>query len=188
MLHMIDNLLNHSLRLDQERNNSPLRRVTGNEILEAIAAALRPAVLKSEVDLALEPRANHSVVQIAFDEVIGAVERLLEHTLRLREQRGKLTIRSMQTDGFVTIAIQDSVAARAPVKSVDGFFRLGRPMPEKKKLGFLAKVRQTIDEQGGELFIDEQHAQDTRFELRFPVCSATPDPVHPAARVQPQAI
>jgi len=185
MLHMIENLLNHSTRLQQERNNGPLRRVTGNEILEAIAAEIRPAVLKSEVELVLEPRANISVVQIAFDEVIRAAQRLLEHVLRFREFPGRIAIRAIQTDVVVTIEIRDS-SARGSVKSVNGFFRLGKPLLERNKAGFLDAVRKTIQEQGGELFVDERHDQDTRFELRFPVVSPAPSTVPTVVRVQPQ--
>jgi hypothetical protein len=94
----------------------------------------------------------------------------------------------VQTDGFVTIAIQDSAAARASVRTVNGFFRLGKPLLERNKLGFLDSVRQTIREQGGELFIDEQHEQDTRFELRFPVYSPATGSVQPAAHRPSQAI
>jgi two-component system, NtrC family, sensor histidine kinase KinB len=173
LLDMIDKLLNHSIQLQHERIHCPVRLVTGNEILESVAAAIRDVARKNETDLVLEAHASGSTIRVHVEQVVNAVQRLLEHNLRLQERAGQITFRAEQTQDFVTLSIKDSIRSNGAATNLDGFFHFAHAKPAKQTKGFLEIMAETIRAQGGDLVIlDEHPGHGTLFQLRFPVHSA----------------
>jgi signal transduction histidine kinase len=107
--------------------------------------------------------------QLQVGQAVDAVYRLLEHSLRLREHPGRIVVRAEESDRWVTVSIHDRIGAYHAATLLDDrlpfrpFASVGTPG------GYLNAVREMLEAQGGELFMDEPSGQGTAFQFRFPV-------------------
>ena len=77
LLAMIEDMLNHSLRLEHGRSSDPARRVTGNQLLQSMALAIKELARKSNTAVVLEAEAGRLTTQLQVGQAVDAVYRLL---------------------------------------------------------------------------------------------------------------
>jgi two-component system OmpR family sensor kinase len=133
----------------------------------------RARVVADGVRLAIG-RADRAVVEGDAERLRQAIANLVDNALRHTGAGGSVTLSATREDGQVAIAVEDTGVGIAPEhlpRLFDRFYRVDKPRSRAgggTGLG-LAIVKYVAEAHGGDVAVESQVGQGSRFTVRLPV-------------------
>ncbi len=140
-------------------------------LLQAAMAAVEPLALAREVSLRLCSRSGRAPIGLPPDRALSLFVTLLENAIKHGRPSGKVTARSLTSNGVCQVEIDDD-GPGIPQADVERIFSYG--VRNGKTGGFgigLAHARRLVEAHGGEICVERSSMNGARFLIRLPLAS-----------------
>jgi two-component system sensor histidine kinase SenX3 len=178
--HTIDDLLELS-RLEASPTQ-PDETASVAQFVDEAADRLRAGADRRGISLEVEEVPEHLTVRGDRRQLVSAVANLLDNAVKYSDPGSSIEVRARLSRGWVEVEVRDhgmGIPQRDLERIFERFYRVDRARSRETGgtgLG-LAIVRHVVSNHRGEVKVRSREGQGSRFTLRLPAHSATPQAV-----------
>lgn len=173
MTRLIDDLLSLS-RIEMRAHIAPSDRVDLNDVAKTVVAALEPQAAIAGATVTVYPSQRSSIVRGDHDEVMQAVQNLVQNAIKYGKPNGRIDVRIDDgSNGAATISVSDDGPGIAPEhlpRLTERFYRVNAASSRDRGgtgLG-LAIVKHIATRHRGTLDVSSTLGKGSTFKLTLP--------------------